>query len=125
VTEQTRLITLKALTATKLMSTQAKLAVLLAKEKGLRDNLANLAAQRQQSLTLGSDPAAAASANVRWHKWMNEKRAMINIELAEVLGRKTEAQFKLRRAFGKDQALLALISQESKKEQKRQEKRVT
>lgn len=107
---------LKHLTEAQMMAAQSKMANLQAREKGLRDNLSGLVVQRRQAAicTTLDDAATAAGANMRWQKWADAKRAVINMELAAVLGQKANAQANLKRAFGKDQALGALIERQSR-----------
>ena len=106
--------TLKTLTAVQLASIQSAYSVLTGKEMRLRGNLAQLVKDKQQTAERNNpdDAAHIAGAEIRWHKWVDERRAKINVELAQVLSQKLECQRKLRRAFGKDQALDALLKQQ-------------
>ena len=112
--ELERMRALKMLTAAQFSRVQSQLASLTVKEKRLRDNLAQLVSEKRNNAErcdIG-DVARAAGADVRWHKWVDERRAVINTELAHVLGQKLECQYKLRRAFGKDQALDKLVQRQ-------------
>lgn len=112
--ELKRMRALKMLTAAQFSRVQSQLAGLTAKENRLRDNLAQLVNDKRKTAERSdlSDVARAAGADIRWHKWVDERRAVINIELAQVLSRKLECQRKLRRAFGKDQALDVLVQKQ-------------
>lgn len=108
-----RLIALKRLTTAESLSANSTLAALHEKEKRLRANLTNLNAQKRLAAQ-SKDAAAIAGAHIRWQKWADEKRAVINVELAAILGQKAAARAKAKRAFGKDQALSALVDRETK-----------
>jgi hypothetical protein len=111
-----RMRALKLLTQTQLAGVQSQFASLSTKENRLRNNLAQLVKEKRQTAERSDhgDVARAAGADIRWHKWVDARRAIINTELAQVLGQKLECQQKLRRAFGKDQALDAIIQQQNK-----------
>lgn len=94
---------------------EAELATILSKERRLRGNLAQLVKDRNVSLRADefANVAQVSGAEIRWHRWVDARRGLINQELAHVLAKKIECQRMLRRAFGKDQALQALIKDQS------------
>ena len=96
-----------------------------AREKRLRDNLAQLVQEKRRTIErdVPDDAARAAGADIRWHRWVDERRAIINIELAQVLSEKLECQRSLARAFGRDQAVATLLDKQQKTEAKQQQKR--
>lgn len=123
--DMSRLSPLKQLTTAELMAAQSAMAALVVRERGLRENLSNLIAQKREAAerAVSTDPATRAGANMRWQTWADERRAMINTELARVLGQKAEAKAKLKRAFGKDQALGALIERQARQSREQQNRR--
>lgn len=91
---------------------QADLARLMQKETDLRRNLAQLTESKAalaDAPRTPDDAALIAGADMRWHRWVDQRRATINTELAQVRARKDYYQSKLRFAFGKDQAAQALL----------------
>ena len=120
-----RLVRLKTLTAVQFVAAQSTSASLAAREKGLRDNLAQLVQEKRRTIErdVPDDAARAAGADIRWHRWVDERRAIINIELAQVLSEKLECQRSLARAFGRDQAVATLLDKQQKTEAKQQQKR--
>lgn len=99
---------------------QSDMAKLLRRGEDLRRNLTQLTdrkatfARAQKRL---DDPAIVAGADIRWHHWVDQRRATINTELAQVLAQKENARAKLRKAFGRDQATNALLRGISQKVQ--------
>ncbi|SFR51839.1 hypothetical protein SAMN04488005_2478 [Yoonia tamlensis] len=103
---------LAELTSISLHAAQAKMAALVTRETGLRENLAQLVQQRDQpGFAPGSmvDAALAAGANVRWQHWVDQRRRVINTELAQVLALKSQYHAQLGQAFGRDQAAKSVI----------------
>ncbi|EBA13841.1 hypothetical protein [Roseobacter sp. CCS2] len=98
---------LQQITQLRLQADRANLAVVLSKENDLRQTLQDLAHQRKQRLDTpqdGGDAASVAIADLNWQLWIDQRRTIINAELARVLAEKEELTAKLRRSFGKDQA---------------------
>ncbi len=90
---------------------QSKLAHLSSQEHDLRDQLAALMSSRQQSVDrLAPTPAGRAGAEVRWHRWIDSRRETLNRELASVLAKRATAVSSVRKAFGKKEALAALVA---------------
>lgn len=125
----TKAIRLKALgevSVLKYQSLQGEMAQLLQRELGLRENLRQLVASRtlRQGETLRkSDPALSAGADIRWHKWVDERRAIINAELAQIIGQQEHCRARLQRSFAQDQAARALIKQSIVQEHQIRERR--
>lgn len=125
-TEATRLQALGKVSRLKYQSLQGEMAQLLHRELGLRENLRQLVASRtlRHGETLQqSDPALKAGADIRWHKWVDERRAVINTELAQVIGQKEHCRARLQRSFAQDQAVHALMKQSISQEQLIRERR--
>ncbi|MDX8352876.1 hypothetical protein [Cognatiyoonia sp. IB215182] len=91
---------------------QADMARIMQKEADLCRNLAQLTeskASLARTPRRSDDAAMIAGADIRWHRWVDQRRATINAELAQVRASKDYYQSKLRLAFGKDQAARALL----------------
>ena len=110
-TDLRRLSALTQVTAVALQAAQTEMAQLNREEMALRDTLAQLvadrAAQTDQALADGAATPLAGT-DIRWHAWVDGRRATLNAELANVLARKEACQSRLRLAFGRDQAAQAL-----------------
>lgn len=113
-TDVARMGRLAQLTAVRLQAAQTEMAKLNRQEAALRNNLAQLVADR----TAASDQALArggatplAGTDIRWHAWVDERRATINAELAHILALKEACATRLKRAFGRDQAAQMLQRQ--------------
>jgi hypothetical protein len=110
--ELKRIKALGRITALKHHAIQIEMAALLARERALRRNLADLASERKATSEVersADDPARVAGAEVRWQVWVDQRRATINAELAQVLAQKADCTARLRLAFGKDQVAQALV----------------
>lgn len=93
---------------------QARMAELLTREAALRRNLAQLTESRaaQAQAPRASDEAALiAGADIRWHHWVDQRRATINTELAQVLALQENCRVALTKAFGRDQVAQSLLQQ--------------
>lgn len=91
---------------------QSDMAALLRREADLRRNLAQLTESKAmvaKSERPPNDAALIAGADIRWHHWVDQRRATINSELAQVLAQKENCRARLRTAFGKDQAAKAVL----------------
>lgn len=107
-----RLDALGRVTGLRLRALQAEMTQLLTQETALRRNLSDLSAARRQHLrvTEGEDGlATTAGAEVRWQAWVDQRRSVVNSELAQILARKSDLAQQLRIAFGKDQVVQALL----------------
>ncbi|MGI3213233.1 hypothetical protein ACROSR_19290 [Roseovarius tibetensis] len=86
----------------------AQMHYLLQEESRLRRALARLDAQHAANRALPEsdlDGLRQIGGDMIWHGWVGRKRAELQTELARVLGRKGQMISKLRRAFGKAQAV--------------------
>lgn len=93
---------------------ETELGQLKAKENGLRRNLADLVDRKSyfaQMPRRPDDPALISGAEIRWQQWADQRRGMINTELAQILVQIDQAQSRLHWAFGRDQAAQALARQ--------------
>lgn len=105
---------LQGLTALTLRVVQAELQQLKAKETRLRQHLAALTVQKYQQTHAPrtvDDPALVAGADLRWQHWADQRRGLINMELARVLALIDSCQHRLRQAFGRDLVAGALCDQ--------------
>jgi hypothetical protein len=111
-----RLAALETLTKVRFAAAQATFARHMRAEVKLRDNLAQLIKHRMTVFEPKpqGDAASIAQAEISWHKWVDQRRTIVNTELAQVVAERLESQRKLRRAFGKDQAVAALIKEQKK-----------
>jgi hypothetical protein len=105
---------LAVLTAVALRAAQAEMADLKQREADLRQNLADLAAQKLRDVRAEADPALIAGADLRWQQWVDQRRAAVNAELAQVLALIENRQHRLRGLFGRDQAARALADKAQK-----------
>ncbi|WP_019955541.1 hypothetical protein [Yoonia vestfoldensis] len=106
-----RITDLQNLTDLALRAAQADLAALKAKEADLRQNLIALSGQKTRDPRPLHDPALVAGADLRWQRWVDQRRAAINAELAQVMALIDNSQRRLRGLFGRDQAARALADQ--------------
>lgn len=91
---------------------QARMTALLAREAGLEKNLMQLTESRQnlsRSPRQPNDAALIAGADLHWQRWVDQRRATINAELAQLRVLKENCRADLQRAFGQDQVLHALV----------------
>jgi len=108
---------IKQLTGLNFRAAQSEMAALLQQEARLRTNLADLIESRRARAMqsgLPDDPAMIAGADLRWHRWVDQRRAIINGELAQILSAKESCRAKLQRAFGRDQAAQAMSEREAR-----------
>jgi predicted nucleic acid-binding Zn-ribbon protein len=104
---------LHGVTQLALRAVQTEMAALKSKEAGLRQNLQALTAQKTQQANqqrAADDPAMIARADLRWQHWVDQRRAAINAELAQVLALNADCQQRLQHVFGRDQAARALVT---------------
>lgn len=105
---------------------QARLAELLAREADLRRNLTQLTESRSAQVHAPRAPdeaALVAGADIRWHHWVDQRRATINMELAQVLALQENCRFALKKAFGRDQVAQSLLQQTLQADQQKQQRR--
>jgi len=103
---------LRTLTDLAFQQIQSEMQELNARETCLRENLAALTAEKsRQAATLsGPDNAAfIAGADFRWQHWVDQRRAAVNAELAQVLALTESCKQRMRLYFGRDQVAAALI----------------
>ena len=121
---QSQAAQLTQLSAIRFRAAQAEMAQLRLREDRLRSNLAQLIQQKETQADAMRDGAAAivAGADVRWHQWVDQRRTVINAELAQVRALQEGCRAKLSNAFGRDQAvqdLNAKLTAEAKFAQQR------
>ena len=85
---------------------EARLAAHLRRAAELRNSLAALEGERRERATslTEADPALRAGADLRWHHWIDSRRALLNAELARSLAEADRARAAVRQAFGKKMA---------------------
>ena len=105
---------LAVLTGLALRAAQAEMAKLKAREADLRRNLIDLSAQKIREPIPQDDPALIAGADLRWQHWVDQRRAAVNAELAQVLAQIDSRHQRLRGLFGRDEAARALVEKAQK-----------
>lgn len=102
---------LARLTAVALLAAQSEMAAAKARETELRITMKSLDLSRSERAvaTLGqADASLVAGADSQWLIWVEQRRRLINAELAKCLVTQDHCQQIVRRAFGRDQAVAAL-----------------
>lgn len=102
---------LSRLTAAALLAAQSEMAAAKAREAELREKLKSLDVSRSARAvsTLDQvDTALIAGADSQWLTWVEQRRRLINTELARCLVTQDHCQQRVRQTFGRDQALIAL-----------------
>jgi len=91
---------------------QARMGALQQREADLRARIAALDADRKaRALSLGeADPALLAGADLIWHRWIDRRRAALNLELARTLAEQAAARVELQRSFGRKEATAELLN---------------
>ena len=88
------------------------------RETELRTQLADLAAAKSENAQQSgreNEPAFIAGADLQWYRWIDQRRELLNRELAQVLAQKMRQQEKLRLAFGRHQAAKSVVEVATKK----------
>lgn len=107
-------------------SERAALLRLADREAGIHAQLRDLNAARAAQSTAersADEPAMIAKADMRWHRWIDQRREVLNRELAQVLALKSQQQMKLQTAFGRHQATLKLAQRAAAKAKADKERR--
>jgi len=100
---------------TSFRAAQMRLADLRRCETALREQLQDLNhALRERALADRSkgDPALAAGADELWLQWIATRQTALNLELAGLQSKKAQQFDVVKRAFGRRQAMRALVSRE-------------
>lgn len=102
---------------------QAAVQDILSEEAVLRAKLAQLDLQVRQARNenSGFEPMQAIGADVVWLSWVGRAKTQLNLQLAQVLARKSQVMGKVSLAFGK--SLIArqmAVAEEKKQRDKRQ-----
>lgn len=88
---------------------------LLKREADLKESLQRMTQGRDlqaEQIRDTEEPAWIAGADVRWHRWIDQRRSIINAELAQVRALQYQQRSKMALAFGKQQVILSLNKQE-------------
>lgn len=110
--EVNRVRELCRLTELKLRAEEARFAEQRRREMEIRALLSDISSERAARMsTVGQTPDAAfvAGADMRWLRWVDQRRAVLNSELARVLAAQDRLRGALRHAFGQNQAAKALL----------------
>ncbi|MEJ6403212.1 hypothetical protein [Yoonia sp. 2307UL14-13] len=108
----------KTLALAKLMevsfqAAQADMAKLNGEEAQLRQRMRDLTdevSRRATAMRPIDEPATIAGADLRWHCWIDQRKAKINAELARVLARQETCRIRLSKSFGKRQIAAAIAA---------------
>jgi len=92
-------------------SAQSRLAREVAQEMELRHALERLSGSFR-NVERGPDVAFRAGADVAWRTWVEQRRTLINAELAKCLVRQAKARNAAALAFGRNQAVSELDARE-------------
>lgn len=93
-----------------------KIKVILAREASLRNSLAELRNQRNAA---GSQQMQAIGADLVWQTWLERSVQQLNMELAQVMARKLELLDRVRKAFGRNEAVRQLAQKSAADQKKR------
>ncbi len=105
---------------------EAKLARITKAEIRLRAQLEELQKARQLSVQdrpVESDAARRAGADVVWQTWIDQRRAEINFELAQLAAKKPAAIAALKLAFGRKDAIRQMTKRVKRDELLRNKRR--
>lgn len=94
---------------------EAELRDILQQEGDVRRSLSDLDSRQRSVRTLPADQLTAPraiGADILWQGWTQRKRQDLNVQLAQVLVRKAEKLDTLRYAFGRTQAVAAILEQQ-------------
>lgn len=90
---------------------QLNLAASRQREADLRNALESLVESRRARANAPleeADAALIAGADVNWQTWVEQRRRLINLELAQCLAKQDKCREIAQRAFGREQAVLSL-----------------
>lgn len=107
-----RLRALSRLTEAVRDKSQAEMAALKQAETALRDHITALAQARHDRATETAtdlDHAIRSGVDMRWHTWIDQRRAALTTELARNLAAQENARAGLAQAVGRNEAVLELI----------------
>ena len=105
------LVQLARMTDAAFQAAQSELAAAKAREVELRATLKSLErsrSDRAEAILDQADTALVAGADGQWLAWVEQRRRLINSELAQCLVKQDHCKQTARRAFGRDQAVLGL-----------------
>ena len=92
---------------------QLELAKLRQRETELREALRSLSASLQtRSLLQETDTSLVGGADINWQAWVEQRRRLINRELALCLVEQEKARESAQKAFGREQAVKSLIKRQ-------------
>lgn len=109
--ETKRLKQLAMITEAEFNIAQMELANLRRRESELRQSLVALSAalrDRAETSLDNTDAARIAGADVNWQAWVEQRRRLINQELAICLSKQDKSKQAVMTAFGRDKAVLDL-----------------
>jgi len=106
-----QLTQLRQITDAVFQAKNAELAREVAREEDLRKSLATLVTDQSNRATAvldNTDTAMIAGADVRWRTWVEQRRRLINAELAQCRVAQAQCRRAAAKAFGRYQAVLSL-----------------
>lgn len=113
--KQDRLRKLSQVTEALYQKEFAQVRDVLAQEARLRGALAKIREQSQSSTNNPTDLAMQSSgADLVWRAWADQKRRALNTELAQLLAQKSGIMGAARRAFGRNEAMKAVLDARKK-----------
>ncbi|PUB17619.1 hypothetical protein [Yoonia sediminilitoris] len=115
----------KSLSSLKYEVIQMEMAKLKEREATLRDTLRQLAASKRQEATLRQpdDSALIAGAGIRWQQWVDQRRASVNMELAQTLAQKESCIARMKLAFSRNEAAKGLVELARQKDKVKKQRR--
>lgn len=118
--------TLSELSQAQQSAQEAKLARIVREEQKVRHTLAALESQRKEANALAPKNRAdlqQVGGDILWQSWIAQRRRALNIQLAQILARKSEAQRTLAKAHGKTNAVDTVIAARQEDHRKEHQKR--
>lgn len=105
---------------------QAAVQDILSEEATLRAKLAQLDLQVREARDKSSDidPMQAIGADVVWLSWVGRTKTQLNLQLAQVLARKSLVMGKVRLAFGKNLIASQMAEAEVKTQREKRQARL-
>jgi len=109
-----RLKELRQITQMVLDVERMKLQKIAAKDKDIIDQMREMESQsnlrsKQLSTKGGSDMALFAGADLRWKRWKQQKKRILNTQRAALMAERDVQKLITNRAFGKDEAVRRLL----------------
>lgn len=105
-----QLSVLQGVTGASLEAAQASLRQAIGRRQDIEDRLRDLDGRHGSAMSTDADsPARLCGADMRWLRWVENRRAELNRDLAQARVSEEQARRAAAKAFGRDQALAALV----------------